>query len=155
MYTREQASRARQAFWTAFGQYLAPHPGSEGLKVKVNWANYKTGFRGLYFQMYADNKEAFIGIVMKQTDPDLRALFYEQFEELKPVLHSCLNEQWRWEAEASGEHGQPQSRIYTTLSPVSIFRQEEWPQLISFFKPRIIALDEFWSMGKYHFEPLR
>ena len=153
MYTREQASRARQAFWTAFGQYLAPHPGSEGLKV--NWANYKTGFRGLYFQMYADNKEAFIGIVMKQTDPDLRALFYEQFEELKPVLHSCLNEQWRWEAEASGEHGQPQSRIYTTLSPVSIFRQEEWPQLISFFKPRIIALDEFWSMGKYHFEPLR
>ena len=153
MYTREQASRARQAFWTAFGQYMAPHPGSEG--QKVNWANYKTGFRGLYFRMHADNRQAFIGIVMTQADPDLRALFYEQFEELKPILHSCLNEQWTWEAEASGEHGQFQCRIYTTHSPVNIFRQEEWPQLISFFKPRIIALDEFWSMGKYHFEPLR
>lgn len=152
MYTREQASRARQAFWTAFGQYMAPHPGSEG--QKVNWANYKTGFRGLYFRMHADNRQAFIGIVMAQSDPDLRVLFYEQFEELKSALHSCLEEEWIWEAEALGEHGQPQSRIYTTLHPVSIFRQEEWPQLISFFKPRIIALDEFWSMGKYHFEPL-
>ncbi len=153
MYTREQASRARQAFWTAFGQYMAPHPGSDGLKV--NWANYKTGFRGLYFRMQADNRLAFIGIVMAQKDPDLRALFYEQFEELKPALHSCLNEEWTWEPEASDEHGQPQSRIYTTLPNVNIFRQDDWPRLISFFKPRIFALDEFWSMGKFHFEPLR
>ncbi|MCO6491892.1 MAG: DUF4268 domain-containing protein [Phaeodactylibacter sp.] len=152
MYTREQASRARQAFWTAFGQYMAPLPGSEGLKV--NWANYKTGYRGLYFRMHADNRQAFIGIVMEQKDPDLRALFYEQFEELKPVLHSCLDDEWIWEPEAFDEHGQPQSKIYTTLSPVSIFRREDWPLLISFFKPRIMALDEFWSVGKYHFEPL-
>ncbi|RYZ23162.1 MAG: DUF4268 domain-containing protein, partial [Chitinophagaceae bacterium] len=36
-----------------------------------------------------------------------------------------------------------------------IFRREDWPELISFFKPRIVALDAFWSEAKYFFEALR
>lgn len=152
MYTREQASRIKQEFWTTFGQYLAPQPGAEGMKV--NWLNYKTGYRGLYFRMAADNRTAFIGIVLTQKDGDLRELFYEQFLELKPVLHAILEEEWTWEPLHHDDHGQPQSRIYTTLEGVNIFNREDWPRLISFFKPRIIALDEFWSLARHHFGPL-
>jgi hypothetical protein len=35
---------------------------------------------------------------------------------------------------------------------VSILQKNDWPALISFFKTRIIALDEFWSSVKYDFE---
>jgi hypothetical protein len=41
------------------------------------------------------------------------------------------------------------------MEGVSIFNKEDWPKLISFFKPRIVALDEFWNMVKYSFESLK
>lgn len=153
MYTREQASQARKAFWTTFGQYLRPHWGAEGLKV--NWINYKTGYKGLYFRMDATKQEAFIGIVMNQRDADLRELFFQQFEELRTALHSLLEEEWTWELEAVDATGQSISRIYTRLPDVSVFNQQDWPRIISFLKPRILALDEFWSLAKHHFEPFR
>jgi len=41
------------------------------------------------------------------------------------------------------------------LPDVNIFKQEDWPKLISFFKPRIIALDEFWSDAQDSFDLFR
>ncbi|WP_442587339.1 DUF4268 domain-containing protein [Pedobacter sp. AW31-3R] len=54
MYSKDQASQLRQAFWTAFGQYITPHPSAEG--IKINWVNYKTGIKYLHFKMHADTK---------------------------------------------------------------------------------------------------
>ncbi|RYZ22216.1 MAG: DUF4268 domain-containing protein, partial [Chitinophagaceae bacterium] len=62
---------------------------------------------------------------------------------------------WRWQLHTANEYGKVISRIYTELSRVSVFKKEEWPALISFFKSNIIALDEFWSNVKYSFEMLR
>jgi hypothetical protein len=41
------------------------------------------------------------------------------------------------------------------LEDVSVFRKEDWPQMISFFKPRLIALEAFWTQARYAFEALR
>jgi hypothetical protein len=43
------------------------------------------------------------------------------------------------------------SRIYTAAEGVNIYRKEDWPAIISFFKPRIIALDAFWTEVKEGF----
>ncbi len=153
MYTKDQASQLRQAFWTAFGMYIAPHPSAEG--VKVNWVNYKTGLKHVYFRMKADNKKASIGIELTHPDAGIQELFFEQFTELRGILHETLGEEWEWELHTADEHGNTVSRIYKEIGPVSIFKQDDWPELISFFKPRIIALDEFWSSAKYAFDELR
>ena len=47
-----------------------------------------------------------------------------------------------------------QSAGYIQVTDVSIFNKEDWPQLISFFKQRMIALDQFWSMARYGFDEL-
>ncbi|WP_205500826.1 DUF4268 domain-containing protein [Rufibacter psychrotolerans] len=153
MYTREQASQLRQAFWTTFGQYIAPHPSAEG--TKINWSNYKTGLKHVYFRMRAEKKVASIGIEMTHPDPEIQELFFAQFQELKTYLHETLGEEWEWDLHTTNEYGETISRIYKELSPVNIFNREDWPALISFFKPRIIALDEFWSDAKYSFDALR
>lgn len=153
MYTKEQAANLRQAFWTAFGQYMAPIPSADGLKI--NWVNYKTGYKDVYFRMDADNRSAFIGIVLTHKDDGIQELYYEQFVELRSILESFLPEAWIWAPRDFDDYGRAISRIYTTLDEVSIFRREDWPALISFFKPRLIALDEFWSVAQYSFEPLR
>lgn len=153
MYSREQASQLRQAFWTAFGQYMTPVLSAEG--EKVNWVNYKTGEKGIQFKMQADNKKASIGIVFTHTDAGIQHLYFEQMEQLKTMLNESLQEDWTWDLHTYDENGKLISRIYKELTGVSIFKKEDWPSLISFFKPRIIALDAFWSSAKYAFEALR
>lgn len=153
MYTREQASQIKQAFWTTFGQYIGLHLSAEG--TKANWINYKTGFRHVYFRMKAEKKNAWIGIELTDPDIEIQELFYEQFLQNKLFLESIMNESWNWQLHAEDENGRIVSRIGTSLNGVSVFNQDDWPALISFFKPRIIALDEFWSDAKYSFEALR
>ena len=150
MYTKEQASSIRQAFWKAFGQYMALHLSAEGLKI--NWINYKTGIKHLAFKMQADNRSGSIMIEMSQPDTGMQELMMEQFAELKQLLLMNLEEEWVWEHQVLNENNQVVSRISATLEAVNIFKQEDWPALISFFKPRIIALDAFWSDAQYGFE---
>ncbi len=73
VYSKEQASQLRQAFWTALGQYLAPIPSAEG--QKVNWVNYKTGIKHVYFRMQADHKKASISIEITHPDVGVQELF--------------------------------------------------------------------------------
>ena len=153
MYKKGEASQLRQAFWTAFGQYVAPVPSAEG--TKVNWVNYKTGLKHVYFRMRADNKTGSIGIELTHPDPGIQELFYLQFAELKSLLHATLGEPWAWVLHTTDENGQVISRIYREISPVNVFNQDDWPALISFFKPRIIALDEFWTDARYSFDALK
>ncbi|GGG99741.1 DUF4268 domain-containing protein [Mucilaginibacter phyllosphaerae] len=150
MYSKEQASQLKQAFWTAFGLYMGPVLSAEGLRT--NWINYKTGVKHIFFRMQADNKMAVIAIEIAHPDTELQQLFFEQFATYKTVLHNTLAEDWEWQLHTTDDHGKTISRIYTQISPVSIFQKEDWPKLISFFKPRIIALDEFWGDAKAAFE---
>jgi hypothetical protein len=153
MYSRQQASELRQAFWTAFGKYMQPILSAEG--EKVNWVNYKTGEKNIYFRMNAGNRSSSIAIEITHHDIELQQLYFEQFVQLKTSLHNALNEEWNWQLHFNDENGKVISRIYNELNNVSLFNQNDWPALISFFKPRIIALDEFWSSARYGFEALR
>lgn len=152
MYSREEASRTRQEFWTTFGRYMSPVPNAEGLKI--NWINYHTRVRDVYFRMDAGPKEATIAITLEHRDAGLQELFYEQFVELKQLLHATLGEEWTWELHARDAKGRVTSRIYTTQQDVSVFNKDQWPDLISFFKPRVIALDNFWENARWTFEDL-
>lgn len=142
MYAKDQASKLKQAFWTAFGQYIAPQLSAEGLRI--NWINYKTGIKHLNFKLHADHKSAFVAIELSHPDTGVQELLFEQFKEFRNILKDYLNEDWVWEPNMLDENYKTVSRIYKPLNDVSIFKEEDWPELISFLKPRIIALDEFW-----------
>jgi len=150
MYGREEAKRLKEEFWTAFGQYMVHVPSAD--MEKVNWVNYKTGIKHLFFRMDVSNKTANIRIEIAHPDEGIRQLMYAQFVEMKTVLTDTLGEEWIWDDVYYDEYGKPNARISLSLANVSVFRQSDWPALISFFKPRIIALDEFWSMAKYAFD---
>ncbi|MCW3073717.1 MAG: hypothetical protein JWP69_786 [Flaviaesturariibacter sp.] len=153
MYSKKEASELRQQFWTAFGQYMLPIAGAEG--EKINWINYKTGEKEVYFKMAADSKSASISIEMAHKDLGLQQIYFDQFQQLRNLLQSVLTEEWDWEPQVADEHNRTISRIITRVDGVNIFDRNDWPKLISFFKPRLIALDAFWSSAKYAFEALR
>ena len=66
MFSKDEASRIRHEFWTTFGKYMAPVPSAEGLKI--NWINYHTRVKNLYFRMDAANRNAAISISIEHPD---------------------------------------------------------------------------------------
>ncbi|MBT1703234.1 DUF4268 domain-containing protein [Chryseosolibacter indicus] len=152
MFKREEASRIRQEFWTTFGKYMSPILSAEGLKI--NWINYHTRLKDVYFRMDAGQKSASIYISLEHQDVEIQELYFEQFLEFKTMLHNILEEEWEWQLHVPVD-GKVISRIYKELPGFSVFNKEHWPDLISFFKPRIIALDNFWQDAKYSFDVLR
>lgn len=153
MYKRQEASHIREEFWTTFGRYMSPVPSAEGLRI--NWINYKTGLKHVYFRMDVNQNSAAIAITIEHREPGLRELYFQQFEEFKTLLHDSLGEQWTWQLQAQVDNDKVIARIYNELAGVSVFNKDQWPDLISFFKPRIIALDQFWEDARYSFEVLK
>lgn len=143
MYTKQEAATIKRKFWTTLGMYMKPVPSA--WQEKVNWLNYKTGIKDVFFRMYAENKIVGIGIQLTHQDPLIRQIFYEHFLAMKGMLQEALGEEWDWMEEVPDENGKPVSLIQTELPGVNIMAEKYWPEMISFFKPRLIALDAFWG----------
>ena len=141
MYSKAEASRLNQEFWTVFGQYMALQPSSEG--ERINWINYKTGIKNLFFKMEVDQKFARISIHINHSDLATQESLYEKLSGYKTILQSIIKEEWEWELQTADQYGKIFSQIYGTLPNVNIHNKSDWPAIISFLKPRIIALDEF------------
>jgi Domain of unknown function (DUF4268) len=143
MYTKQEASAIKRKFWTTLGLYMKPVPSA--WHEKVNWLNYKTGIKDVYFRMHADNKVARISIELTHGDSMIRQIFFDHFTAMKGMLHVTLAEEWDWIPEAIDEWGKPVSLIQTELPGINVMNEKTWPDIIAFFKPRLIALDSFWG----------
>jgi hypothetical protein len=150
LYSKDEAARLKQEFWTTFGQYMALENSSEG--VRINWINYKTGIKYLYFKMEADNKSVRIAIEISHPDPGIQELIFEQFKEFKNILNGYLEEEWVWDLHTNDEYGKMLTRISKVEQGRSIYRKEDWPAIITFLKPRLMALDRFWNDARDSFE---
>ncbi len=151
MFSRKESSQIKHEFWTTFGRYMSPVPSAEG--VKINWVNYHTTIKDIFFRMDADSKSASISISLEHRNPESRHRYFDQFVTLKTMLHAILEEEWNWQRDVIVD-GRSISRIEKTLPNVSILNRDQWSDLISFFKPRLMALDNFWRDAKWGFDGL-
>jgi hypothetical protein len=129
---------------------MSPIPSAEGLKI--NWVNYHTRVKDIHFRMDAGRHS--ICISLEQRDAVSRHQYFEQFLKFKTLFHSIVEEDWEWQEDVNVE-GKIISSICKQLQGHSVMNKAHWPELISFFKPRIIALDAFWTDAKYSFEDLK
>ena len=150
MYTRQQASQLRQSFWTAFGKYMSPVPDADG--NKINWINYKTGVKHIFFRMEVTNSTASIAIEIIHHDKAIQQQSFQQFLALQKMFEEIAGEGWEWEEKVTDEHGKSLARISKMIKGVNVFSNHSWPMIISFLKPRLIALDAFWSVVRTIFE---
>lgn len=150
MYSRKEQADTLHAFWTAIGLYMKPVPPAGW--DKVNWINYRTGLKHLYFRMDAARKQASVSIEMTDPISERRALLYRTFLLLKEDLEQITGSGWHWEQEAFNEFGQPMSRIYQEIPGVDVMNQADWPELIRFFKDQMTRLDAFWHLHRDFFE---
>lgn len=153
LYSKKETKKIKESFWTTLGKYLSLIPVSDG--NKVNWINYKTGIKYLVFKMDVHYKSGIIAIEICHPDQHVRLQMLDQFEQYALLLESELGEKWEWNNDYIDEFGRPIIRIYKEIDGVNILIREDWPKLISFFKPRIMGLDTFWSTAQYGFEKFK
>lgn len=150
MYTRQEISKYKQAFWTTFGKYMQPVLSASG--APINWINYKTGVNGIQFKMDGDQWTSIIGIYLVHSSLDMQREVFEKMEGLKDILEEVMGEEWEWRLLKQDEYGKIQSSITIQLDDINLYDKKNWPTLIEFFKTRMVKLDEWWQDVKPMFE---
>ncbi|MBC7423339.1 MAG: DUF4268 domain-containing protein [Ferruginibacter sp.] len=150
MYPKHAVSLLNQQFWTAFGKYMAPVLSTEG--EKINWINYKAGIKFIRFNMEAANNKASIAIEFLHPDKATQQQQFNQLGNFKIQFEKTCGPSWQWQKLIIDEQGKTISRIVKELNNASILNQDDWPKIISFLKPSLISLDNFWSHYKFALE---
>ena len=151
MYTKAYTSLIRQKFLASFGMYMSPVPSAT--LEKVNWVNYKTGIKGIFFKMDVDNETASVVVEIFLKNTMLQHRYFEIFNSFANQFKTIAGEDWSFYHNAVFDKGAV-SLMKVELNNVNVFREDQWPTIISFLKQYIIELDAFWAAYKPAFEIL-
>ena len=108
------------------------------------WESYKTGVKGLYFRMLTAPVVG-IAIDIQQKDPEIRALLFDQFVELRRLLEAEWGDGVNYEQSHYLESGLEVSRISITLENAYFYDKEQWTEIISWYEKHLLSLDAFWD----------
>ena len=105
----------------------------------------------MQFKMNVVQDTASVFIEVNHPDLAEQKIIFEKLLQHKHILNKGTGEQWNWMLHTHDESGKLVRKVYQERKGINILSRENWPALISFFKPRMIALDEFWTSVKYGF----
>lgn len=142
MYSKAESKSLRKEFWTSFGIYMKKY--NKLYQTKVNWVNYNTKCKDIYFRLDVTKKTASFSFDLQHRDEGLREIFYEQFTELKAVISDSFECELTWIPEYETEYG-ISSKIMTELENVSVFNKNDWHTIFPFLEQNIVSAHDFWN----------
>ena len=152
MYSKAEASFITQKFWTSFGTYMSPVPSATF--EKVNWVNYKTGIKGIIFKLDAIKNTTSVTVEIFLKDTMLQHQYFEIFNNFTAELQKIGVNKWVFQKDYFQENKGFVSLIAAELKNVNVFKEDDWPTMISFLKQYMLGLDKFWASYKPAFELL-
>lgn len=142
MYSKAEVKQLKKDFWTSFGKYMKKY--NSVYINKVNWVNYNTKVKDVFFRLTADKKKASFAIELQHKDTGIRKLFFEQFTELKTLINDSFEEELLWEEETFNDYGVEISKIGCELPNVNIYNKDTWKETFLFFEKNLISVHDFW-----------
>ena len=143
MYSKEETKKLKRDFWTSFGLYMKKY--NIRLGKKINWVNYNTKIKDVYFRLNVTNKKATFYIEIQHKDLDIREIYYEQFLELRKVLEDNFDAPLTWESLTTNDFDLIVSRIGLEKNEVNIFDKNTWKEAFTFLEKNIVAAHHFWE----------
>ena len=142
MFSREEKKTLNTAFFNQFVRHMSRHHSIGGGGGR--WESYKTGVKGLYFRLLTTPIVG-IAIDIQQKDPEIRALLFDQFVELRRLLEAEWGDGVNYEQSHYLESGLEVSRISITLENAYFYDKEQWTEIISWYEKHLLSLDAFWD----------
>ena len=153
MYSKEELKSNKLEFWSKLEDQLNRQKNPDG--SKVNWMNYNTGIKDLYFRMEADSSAVRLCIDLQFNDAGIREIYFEQFVEFKTILDDKFNPKLQWLPNFDHSNGKTIARIYTEKIGVDINNRKDWDKMHLFLKLNFVKLDAFWDEFDAVFKALK
>lgn len=132
MFSREEAKRVREEFWTNFGK-----------EYPRKWVLYDTKIKDIQLKFSFTNEKASVSLDITSPDEIIREYYFEKLESLKNILLTEYLPDAEYEADYELPEGKTISRIYTEMRRVNIYRKTDWPLVQDFLYDRMDLLEHF------------
>ncbi len=146
MYKKEEIRELKTRFWAEFKSYMSRTRSAAGRNN--NWINYPSEIRFIYIRVDADESGARLCFDIQAKDEGVRAIIWEQMHELKRVLEHEMGTSGVWLENCHSESVPSFNRIVWERSDLSIFREEDHPEIFAFLKDRLVHFDQFYDNFK-------
>lgn len=146
MLSKTELRERNIAFWNEFKTFMYGHRSSNGRKI--NWLNYPTDIKYVFLRLEADKFGARINFDIQAKDDGVRAIVWEQMEELKKVLTDSMGESGDWIFDYSTPEIDSFCRIKWEITDVNFFVESDQVKIFEFFRDKLIAFDDFYQNFK-------
>ncbi|WP_167608126.1 DUF4268 domain-containing protein [Maribellus sediminis] len=145
MYSKEELKQLNINFWTKFGQFCDVHP--ELRHKKRKWMLHRTKVKDVAFRFEAGRKNAKVILELGSRNENQRFKAYEFLERYKVIMEEGFEDGLTWEFFHEREDSKKQiCRIYTVLEGVDLHRQNQWPEIFSFYIENMAKLEDNFLM---------
>ena len=132
MFSKEEAKKLRQEFWTTFGQ-----------EYPRKWMLYNTKIKELDLKFTLTTKMAQVSIDINSEDEIIQEYYYEKIWSLEKILKTEFIPKITLDPKYEVDYGKFVSRAYVQLDNVSINKRETWEQIWEFFFENMNELELF------------
>jgi len=134
MFSKEEAKKLRQEFWTSFGK-----------EYPQKWLLYNTRVKEIQLKFTFERKYAQVSLDIIAEDPLIREYYFEKLESLKTILESEYLPEIIYDREYELPEGKIISRIYAQKDKVSIYNKKDWPLVKDFLYQKMTLMEEFFN----------
>ena len=146
MFSKEEKREMNIEFWNGFKQYMKSYKSSA--LPRVNWLSYPTNLKHTYLRLHCDDKCCALFYDIQFKDKEIKALFWEQLQELKPLFTKNESYTSTWHQYFETENGLNISRIEWATYEWSFSRKKDWRKIYRFLKDRLIEFDAVYQEYK-------
>lgn len=132
MFSREEAKRVREDFWTNFGK-----------EYPRKWVLYDTKIKDIQLKFTFTNEKAIVSLDITSPDEIIRAYYFEKMQALQNILLTEYLPDAEYEANYELPEGKSISRIFVEIKRVNIYRKTDWPLVQEFLYDRMDLLERF------------
>lgn len=142
MLSKQERKAFNEAYWLNIKKALNKTPDAEGRFIQ--WISYPTKIKNALLRLKVDGNSACVSFDIQSNDNGVRAIIWEQLNELKRVLENETGPAL-WKETHMNDSGQEISSIVWELPNVSIFQSEDDQKVIDFFREKLMAFDRFYK----------
>lgn len=132
MFSKEEAAKLRQEFWTSFGK-----------SFPKKWILYNTKIKGFGFKFYFDTKKAMV-LVEIEGSLEHRIKYFEKMQSMQTILEEEFLPDAIYSESFELENGKEVSCVFVEKQGVCIHNKNTWQETMEFLNENMQKLEDFW-----------
>lgn len=146
MLSKEEHKKLNQDFWDGFKKEMRQIPSSNGRRI--NWINYPTDVKSIFLRIVIDKNVVKLCFDIQPKDQGIKEILFEQMTELRKVMEASMTYQTNWIESLNTSDGRVISRISWENNEFNFYDRNDWREIYTFLKKRLVEFDNFYQEFK-------